>query len=243
MILSCPACDTRYLVPDTAIGPNGRQVRCAACRHSWFQEPAMIEIPERTPAPKASMLAAEEMSPPKRSPDAPETPDAPPRAVYGGEDEVLRRPTRDSFTQAPPFRSRRDPARLWTIFAVVAAVLMVSAIAALFAFGPKGTTTATTAAIPLELVLKSHERRATASGNELLSVAGRIVNPSRSAQPVPDIRVDLIDAQERVVFGWTITRPIATLPPGGSVDFDGARLDVPRTARFIDLNFASDSTR
>jgi predicted Zn finger-like uncharacterized protein len=37
VILVCPSCQTRYLVADTAIGPAGRQVRCAACKHSWFE--------------------------------------------------------------------------------------------------------------------------------------------------------------------------------------------------------------
>ena len=39
MILTCPACDTRYVVKDGAIPPQGRQVRCAACKHSWHQDP------------------------------------------------------------------------------------------------------------------------------------------------------------------------------------------------------------
>ncbi len=38
MIIACPACATRYVVPDNAIGIEGRTVRCAKCRNSWFQD-------------------------------------------------------------------------------------------------------------------------------------------------------------------------------------------------------------
>jgi predicted Zn finger-like uncharacterized protein len=42
MILTCPACDTKYVVKDDAIPPGGRQVRCASCKHSWHQDQEMV---------------------------------------------------------------------------------------------------------------------------------------------------------------------------------------------------------
>ncbi|MXO75690.1 thioredoxin [Altererythrobacter aerius] len=45
MIIACPACATRYVVPDSAIGAEGRTVRCAKCRHSWFQDGPDVDLP------------------------------------------------------------------------------------------------------------------------------------------------------------------------------------------------------
>lgn len=40
MELTCPNCTTHFSVPDDAIGPNGRKVKCAMCGHVWRQMPA-----------------------------------------------------------------------------------------------------------------------------------------------------------------------------------------------------------
>jgi len=50
MIIACPACNTRYVVPDSAIGVEGRTVRCAKCKHSWFQDGPEIAVPEEQAA-------------------------------------------------------------------------------------------------------------------------------------------------------------------------------------------------
>lgn len=45
MILTCEQCNARYLVPQHAIGADGRTVRCSSCHHQWFQEPEDTEAP------------------------------------------------------------------------------------------------------------------------------------------------------------------------------------------------------
>jgi predicted Zn finger-like uncharacterized protein len=39
MIVTCPACTTRYLVDPRALGDGGRVVRCAKCSKTWHQSP------------------------------------------------------------------------------------------------------------------------------------------------------------------------------------------------------------
>ena len=51
MIIACPACSTRYVVPDSAIGIEGRTVRCAKCKHSWYQDGPDVERLVDAPAP------------------------------------------------------------------------------------------------------------------------------------------------------------------------------------------------
>ncbi|MFC3117587.1 zinc-ribbon domain-containing protein [Jhaorihella thermophila] len=37
MRLTCPNCDAQYEVPDEVIPPEGRDVQCSNCGHTWFQ--------------------------------------------------------------------------------------------------------------------------------------------------------------------------------------------------------------
>lgn len=38
MILQCAQCKFRYTVANEKIGPKGRAVRCANCKHTWYQK-------------------------------------------------------------------------------------------------------------------------------------------------------------------------------------------------------------
>ncbi len=40
MLIVCPSCATSYMIEPASVGPNGRAVRCARCRSTWFVSPS-----------------------------------------------------------------------------------------------------------------------------------------------------------------------------------------------------------
>jgi len=80
---------------------------------------------------------------------------------------------------------------------------------------------------PLQLMMTHSDRQKIASGQELLTVSGRVINPTSKTQTVPPLRAELKTGAGRLVYSWTIPPPARTLPPGGSASFNSTELSVP----------------
>ncbi|MFC4291486.1 zinc-ribbon domain-containing protein [Sphingorhabdus arenilitoris] len=299
MLLVCPSCSTRYVVPDAAIGVDGRSVRCANCKHSWFQEGVPVEVAPPAPqvvAPKTvpdlsgeegqqpappSLTPPPSAPPPPAPPPAPPPPAAPPPASavqsaasaspppatpvqtgFAAFDDppkakgaatpdiaamsvpdVPEPPQTSQFAHEPPFKPRRNPAKLWTMAAVAFALTIAAIGAAASYFGiPAGGFTASFNEPDLLIELTPDlQLQYRTDGTAYFIASGSIVNPGSSQQSIPDMLVTLKDGSDRSVYNWKIKPKVRTIEPGQKVDFSEAKLDVPRSSRKISVKWVLDS--
>ncbi|MCL6730897.1 zinc-ribbon domain-containing protein [Sphingomonas hankyongi] len=278
MILTCPNCGTQYVVKDGAIPPQGRQVRCASCKHSWHQDPEPGSGADDSPVeeheaaePEGETIAEATLIEPRSGPEAEERAyeeamveeNGPAPAVVPAEDEpeedratesladdrVEFRPEQppaaeadwreppdpeaqdDSFSPFPN-RPENPPRRGSGIIRAVLVVLVVAALAAAFWFFAPPEWKARVGlgvggASPLALVTTHMDRQRLESGNELLTVTGRVINPTSESQSVPPLQAQLKTKTGQVVYSWTIAPPARSLPPGASARFNSAEVNVP----------------
>ncbi len=260
MIIACPACATKYVVPDSAIGVDGRTVRCAKCRHSWFQDGpelalrppvAQVEAPAAPPPPEESQILAEPVAEPELPVDSEPDADPIPPPLHRDEDfvqspaysEPIAEPYPDeqsSFAHEPPFRPRRNPAKMWTMAAILFAVMSMGVIGATAWYGlpdwvplARPTFAEDQAGLVLDFPAKRQERRQLPDGSYYFSVNGTITNVGRKERSVPSVLVVLRGARDRIVYSRELVPPQRVLAPGESVDLNEALTDVPRSARIV----------
>jgi predicted Zn finger-like uncharacterized protein len=291
MILTCPSCGTQYVVKDGAIPPEGRQVRCAACKHSWHQEqegeaasatldePAPVEDaqPGAEPEPPVERAEADEdesyaeaaLIDPRSGPEAEErayeeaviegsadpepAPEpasepqptaaepeqaAPAAADWGEPPEAEAAP--DMFS---PFAAEDEeaPRRSGGLTRVLIAALVIVALAVAFWFlAPADLKAklglASAGDSPLQVSNPPHvERLQLASGNELLTVSGRVINPTAREQVVPPLNARLTSQSGTLIYSWTIAPPTRSLPAGASASFNSAEVNVPSGGEYLTI--------
>jgi hypothetical protein len=139
--------------------------------------------------------------------------------------------TTDMFS---PFAENGDlePRGRSPLATIVVVALVVILLAALFwFFAPLDLKArlglAAAGASPLALVTTHMDRQRLESGNELLTVAGRVVNPTATEQDVPPLQAQLKSRTGKIVYSWTIAPPARSLAAGASASFNSAEVNVP----------------
>ncbi len=233
IIIACPACETRYELPDGAIKAEGRTVRCAKCRHSWFQkapEPQMAELKapqgEEADGGLTEDVAAE--------PDVWDSETEPPADAPG----------QPAPSAADPEPRKRGRFRLWSWGAVVFLGLAGATAGVASYWGvpdwvpfDRRTFAATQRGLELDFPADQQERRQLPNGTEFFGASGTITNVDSTEQSVPPILIVLRDARDRIVYSWEVEPPKRRLGPGESMNVREAITDIPRSARVAEIGW------
>jgi predicted Zn finger-like uncharacterized protein len=253
MIISCPACQTRYAVPDRAVGVEGRTVRCAKCRHSWFQEPPQWTPPETPPPVAAPAQVAPLPAPVNAGTEeaaGQEDPVDPPAFARRDPPEAPPPPFDESVSQfeyEPPFRPRRNWLKLWTIAGAIFAVLAIGTIGAVSYLGipdwvpiSRPTFAGGKPDLVLEFPPNRQDRRTLPNGTAFFGASGTVTNVGTQVRRLPPILIVLRDGKDRIVYSWEVPPPKRSLAPGESVAINEAVTDVPRSAKFAEIGWKPD---
>jgi predicted Zn finger-like uncharacterized protein len=234
MILTCPSCSMRYLVADSAIGAEGRTVRCASCAHEWFEagpgaenfqdilekqeaEGPVEPIPEAVkPIPEGSGVPAR----PEDIPPAEEQPES-----HGGRFAGFGAAAVVCLAIIALLVVLREPvARAWP-----PSLLLYDVMGLKVALPGEG------------LIIDRVKANATmqADGQGTLSVRGSVINLKDKDIEVPRVLATLWREDGSAIESWVIDLPYDVLAAEQSFDFEAEYPGVPDEAKSVNLAFAA----
>lgn len=237
MILTCPACATSYFVPDEAIGPNGRRVRCKSCGHDWRvsleDEPLELSAAAAEPGVEAGFGRRDETPDSLAETPAPELPRA-----FRAKAEQQRR-MRRAATQGA----------IWAGLAVV----FLSLLGAAYAFRLPIVQAWPQAAGVYKLVgapvnLAGLEFEAVGAKTAIydpgkVAVSGALRNIRDNEVVAPPVRVALLNAEGGEVAHRIVRLETAPVLPGKVQGFAVVIPDPDRKASGVGVDFVMESQR
>lgn len=233
MILTCPACQTRYEVDAAKFPPQGRNVRCARCGEVWHA--SGVSLPPPPPPPPAW---------------EPE----PPRAeVYAQPETRDPEPQNDDYSYsepAAPSEPKQWPRKLGLMAGwagLVAVVLIIGVVASVYRqevveAWPKTATLYSKLGMKVNAIgldiRNIHYNQGPQDGQVVLTMTGALTNVTNHELPVPQIRVGLVGGDKRELYHWTFAPEVMTLRPGQTTRFVTRLSSPPEGWRKLEVGFA-----
>ena len=237
MILTCPACSTRYQVDEAKFPSQGRTVRCAKCSHSWHQPgPAPVAdaevetVPEPEPVPEPAFATpAPNFATGTRS--------------FAPQSHVAERERGSALQTAAVMAG-------WAGLVAIVLLIGVSAVRYrqdITAIWPQSAGVYSGLGLKVNANgIDFHDvsyKRESEDGQSVLSVTGTIVNASGRELPVPQtVRVTLSDSDNHELYHWSFKPSVGSLKAGGAVPFRTRLSSPPAAARHLEVRFAKDGS-
>ena len=221
MILTCPSCSAQYFAEDESIGASGRTVRCAACSHAWFAQPE-LSLEEEI---NASDLSREKVERMRKASAAPG--DVAPHQAYRAKEMARKR----NGSKVAALAAWGGTA---AVFLAVGATAILKRDDVVRAF-PEASSAYAMAGLDVnrfgvEFTDVSADRIFDGT-TPVLTIVGGMVNVTKKVQPVPNVRVDLLDDGGQGVESVLIMPEEMSIQPGAVIEFS-SRLDSPSLAAY-----------
>ncbi len=220
MILSCPSCNAQYDLPDDAVGPKGRRVKCTSCAYTWHQAPAGQDNIE---------FIQEQIS----ENFTPETTPQP---------QPAERPVK---SEAVPVVKQAGGGTVMIVAVIIALVLLLASLGFLVATRKNITA----GWPPMALFYQMIGMPVEAPGAELelvnieskleggtLDVKGAIKNPSDKQQSLAGILIAVSNGEGRLK-DWPVDLHGKLIQPGEEIGFQYQLQDVPEGAENVTIRF------
>lgn len=229
MILTCPACATRYFVDADRVGPEGRTVRCSSCATSWKAE--------ASPEPLELKAAAGKKAAKVKEPAA-ETPSGP-----------VHRSFRDQVRAKRKTREAVAAGVVWAVLAAGFAIVVLGAVIFRVQVVNAWPSTAGAYAFlkmpvnPTGFAIEDVQGGPALSDGRMAIVAsGMLRNERDDAHPAPAVRVSLFDSGGRRLASQVAPAPEQPVAAGDARAFKVSFIDPP-SASHVQVEFAFDVKR
>ncbi len=242
MLIVCPSCASEYRIEAGKVGMDGRSVRCAACRETWFITPAdvlagheaeLAEKGEAEPDPVADAAWQEAAATVRAASDASDPPPARRRTPV--------RAARGKGRRGIPGLSPSLAVGLTLLAALplvclarTSVVRMVPQTAALFA---RVGLPVNVRGIEIRDVVAFRNAAEDDRPAELV-IEGDLVGVARTDVPVSALSVEIRDAAGRALRTFPVAAPRAVLGTAETARFRASLTSPPAAGRAVVLRFA-----